>query len=288
MIDPGTRSLIGQENGSLFVKGLRYRVARDIALMDGAIPLTWWVGASNFGDLLSPWLINQMTSLPVVFSEGGGPCYIAIGSVIKRVKEKTVVWGSGSFGTEPKRQLCGEAEYRAVRGPLTRNKLVVAGIDCPRVYGDPALLLPFFFNREIEKTAEIGIVLRWSERKWNGCEFGAGVKKIYLKSEDVEGVLAEILSCKRIISSSLHGLIIADAYSIPNAWLASHTPKGGEFKFYDYFLSVNKIRNSFAFDFERDRVELVNLLSAFEFDSRPIEFDYEPLLQACPFLEPVS
>lgn len=277
-----------QHESSIVRSELRYSVADDILSVDNAIPLTWWVNVENFGDLLSPWLVEKMTGRSVVFNDGSSPCYIAIGSVMRRVRDDTIVWGSGCFGTEPKKQLNANADYRAVRGPLTRNKLRIAKIPCPEVYGDPALLVPFFHYPQVERTHEVGVILRWSEREWNNCKFGSGIKKIYLKTDKVEEVLDDILSCKKIVSSSLHGLIIADAYGIPNAWLASHTPKGGEFKFYDYFLSVNKSRKSAPFDFSSGKVTLSNLLSQFDFDSRKIDFDYEALLRACPLIKPAG
>src|SRR5690606_8331752 len=135
-------------------------------------------------------------------------------SVLKRVTRHSIVWGSGSFGTESKRQLNRDADYRAVRGPLTRAKLRNVGVQCPEVYGDPALLVPFFYWPQVKKEAEVGLVLRWSERSWNALPAGAGVRKIFLKADNIEQVLQQILGCKRIISSSLHGLIIADAYGI--------------------------------------------------------------------------
>jgi pyruvyltransferase len=51
----------------------------------------------------------------------------------------------------------------------------------------------------------------------------------------------ELLQCKNIMSSSLHGLIAADAYNIPNIRVKlSNKLIGGDFKFKDYNLSVNK------------------------------------------------
>ena len=50
-----------------------------------------------------------------------------------------------------------------------------------------------------------------------------------------------MLKCKFIISSGLHGLIVSDAYNIPNSRIRmSDKLVGGDFKFIDYELSVNK------------------------------------------------
>jgi pyruvyltransferase len=83
----------------------------------------------------------------------------------------------------------------------------------------------------------------------------------------------------------LHGLIIADAYGIPNAWLSSDTPKGGEFKFFDYFLSVDKVRYGHSYDVSEHGLEVSTLKKHFDFDSREIKFEPENLLKACPFLK---
>jgi pyruvyltransferase len=275
----------GRTGGGMIRTTLYYDLSPDLIVNEGSVPLTWWINQPNFGDLLSPWLVEKMTKMPVAFNDGSSKCYIAIGSVLKRVTRHSIVWGSGCFGTEAKRQVSRDADYRAVRGPLTRAKLVNVGIRCPEVYGDPALLVPFFYWPTVEITAEVGVILRWSERKWSTIPEGNGVKKIYLKSDNIESVLQDILRCRRVVSSSLHGLIIADAYGIPNAWLASSTPKGGEFKFFDYFLTVNKIRRARSYDFGKYGLDMASLLMRFDFDDRKIDFDYEALLRACPFIQ---
>ena len=50
-----------------------------------------------------------------------------------------------------------------------------------------------------------------------------------------------ICSCEKILSSSLHGLIVSDAYQIPNCWIElTGKISGGHFKYYDYASSVNR------------------------------------------------
>lgn len=284
-----------------FLNQSNYVLSDNLILKNGAIPLTWWTVSPNFGDLLSPYLVEKMTSKPVVhvnlrpgsngklkflnFSKTEAS-YLAIGSIISRAKYNSIVWGSGAFGTEGKKTLAKDAEYLAVRGPLTRNLLRIHGIQCPEVYGDPALLIPQVFNPKVEKKYKIGVILRWSETDWHNTESDSSVKKINFGTDDIEGTLIDILSCEKVFSSSLHGLIIADAYGIPSAWLSSTTPKGLEFKFYDYFLSVNKTQRPQTFDFSANKLTRENLEQKIQFNDNAIEFDSSRLLAACPLISP--
>ena len=154
------------------------------------------------------------------------------------------------------------------------------------MYGDPALLVPAYFAPRVEKTHKYGIVARWSEERWREAGIAPDVKLIDLGSADVEGVIEEMLSCRYIITGSLHGLIMADAYGIPSAWVITGTAEGGAFKFFDYFSTVNKFRNSQPFDFTRPVTAA--RLRDLDYDSRPIRFDHRKLLDACPFLQRVD
>lgn len=270
----------------------------------GKVPLIYWRIAPNFGDLLSPWLFERIVGKAVEPISGRvrpvagfkllkfywrqyrrktPPNYVAIGSIMSRVRDNSQVWGSGSFGTEQACQLNTRAKYFAVRGPLSRLLLLNAGAEVPEVYGDPALLCPLFFPDDVSKTHDIGLVLRWSEASWLQTQGDEHVKIIDLGSYDVEGTLRDILSCRNILSSSLHGLIIADAYGIPNAFLRSASPKGGQFKFLDYFASVDKFRKSVVIP-ERQGLLDLTAVKDVQFDGRTINFEAEKLLAACPFL----
>lgn len=205
-----------------------YVVRPDMPLVDGRIPLIWWTDTANFGDLLSPWLVGRIAGRPVSFASRRSPAsMVAIGSVVTRARAGSLVWGSGSFGSERRSLFNSGARYQAVRGPLTRSKLLDVGIECPRIYGDPALLVPLYFWPAVEKTHDVGVVVRHSEQRWKTVEETTSARIIDFGSMEIEETLRAILSCRRIVSSSLHGLIIADAYGIPNAWLGSERSTGG-------------------------------------------------------------
>jgi hypothetical protein len=249
----------------------------------GKIRVHWWTHAPNFGDVMAPWLVSKLSGRDVEYAAQGEPAYLVIGSILSHVSDNTVVWGVGSFGTETPEELARKAEYLAVRGPLTRNKLVTAGINCPRIYGDPALLAPLVYAPPAEVEHELGIVLRWSERKIYEKIDIPGVKKILLRRDDVEAVIDEMRSCRRIATSSLHGLIVSDAYGIPNAWIDSDTPVGREFKYWDYLISVDKVRQPATCDLLRPGLALQTLMQELSFDSRAHKLDLAPLLDVMPF-----
>ncbi len=255
-------------------------------LNEGRVPVRWFTKADNFGDLLAPWLVSKMTGREVTFFDRERPHYVVIGSILNRTNARSTVWGAGSFGTEDGRRFSSAATYTAVRGPLSRERLIVQDIPCPAVYGDPALLAPAYFAPRVRKTYRYGIVSRWSETRWAESEIGSGVRLIHLGTTDVEGVIEAMLSCRRIVTGSLHGLIMADAYEIPSAWVVTHTAYGGHYKFYDYFATVQKFRDPQHFDVSSP-VTASRLGASLSFDGRPIRFDYRSLLDACPFLRPI-
>jgi pyruvyltransferase len=262
---------------------------------DGKVPVHWWTHAKNFGDLLSPWLVRKITHRDVAYVDCHQINYTTIGSILGHATDNSILWGTGAFGTEkPRRKNQTEfkrfspnANYTAVRGPLTRNILETKGIKCPRVYGDPALLTPRYFTphsvRDEEKYT-LGIILRWSEKSKQKEEFDPRVKVIYLDTDQIEETIQDICSCHNILTTSLHGLIMADAYGIPNAWLYSDTPTGLEFKYWDYLTSVSKVRKPYLHNLSQlPQMGLERIMNEVNFDGRHIDIDLDLLEAACPF-----
>lgn len=249
------------------------------------VPINYWDHVPNFGDLLAPWLVTKMTGKPTILIKDHAlrlkPHYVLVGSILGHVRDGSIVWGTGSFGTETSANI--NADYRAVRGPLTRNRIRTLKGECPPIYGDPGLLCPVFYKPKVEKTHEVGVIIRHSEAAWRKSLEKQDILVIDLKTDKIEETIDQICSCKRIVSSSLHGLILSDAYGIPNAWQDSSTPMGLNFKYWDYLLSVDKVRDPQSFDFRRSDITVQQIIDGMFFDDRALAIDFDALLDANPF-----
>lgn len=163
-----------------------------------------------------------------------------IGSVIQFLTADAVVYGSGFLfeyvaQNFAKKKL--KLDVRAVRGPLTRQKLEEIGYVAPKVYGDPAVLLPIFYTPAIAANKKDFLVIPHWKTVDKYVQLGYPV--LSPLTDDWKKFINEIASAKLIISSSLHGVIIAEAYGIP-AILLDEVEKGNLFKYEDYFLSTGR------------------------------------------------
>lgn len=209
---------------------------------DDRLPLFWWEQPfpGNLGDIINPYVVEGLTGLPPRYARAGqGVC--AIGSIIRFAGDGLPVWGSGT--PRESAELNPKADYRAVRGPLTRAAVQKAGADCPEVYGDPAWLLPLIHARTPETSHETGLILHYTHEE--ACPPLEDVHRIPILCigyPEIEAFLDQLTGCRRIISTSLHGLIIAHAYGVPAAYATLSDSRrqvhGDGMKFQDYFQSV--------------------------------------------------
>ena len=111
--------------------------------------------------------------------------------------------------------------------------------------GDPALILPDLYQPKSyeEKKFKLGIVPHYIDQTDFVSRFDPQGEKSYtvlnIAINKVERFIDRIIECEFIISSSLHGVIIAQAYNIPAVWVEfSDKVIGSGFKFFDFFQSV--------------------------------------------------
>lgn len=210
-----------------------------------ATRLFWWKAKPNFGDSICKDIVAFVSGGDVEWSYPKDADLFGVGSIMQFVRRhfvnngesRATVWGSGVM--KPMDQdFVSHTDFAAVRGPITREFL---GLNVD-VYGDPGLLMPFVLQEKIQQTGKIGIVPHFQQlpRVAKLLEkFGDDVVLISPQQDNHLDVVRQIASCSTVFSSSLHGLVIADAYGIPNVWL---NPMGihphAQLKFYDYAAGV--------------------------------------------------
>jgi len=249
------------------------------------INLHWYNEKINVGDILSPYIISRLFKAKINYTDYKSKDfkYFAIGSIIERADNNTIIWGSGLIRADST-LINKPLLICAVRGPLTRDLLKAQQIDCPEVYGDPALLLPKIYNpKRIIKKYRLGIIPHYVDKQseyLSNCYKMKDILIIDVQNKNPIKFIDQVLSCELIGSSSLHGLIIADAYAIPSVWLQFSEKVIGEgFKFRDYFASVKRKTNQPLH--VNKEISIDNIYENSE--KYKIEIDVEKLYHSAPF-----
>lgn len=218
------------------------------------VRMYWWDQKKNFGDLIGPWLVQKISGRQVVntmWEEEGrdAPGLLTVGSLLHSLRRPGLdVWGAGSMMTLNAayvERLSGRRprKIHAIRGWRTYKELSTKlGWDVPKVYGDPALLLPRFHRPRQGGVAagRIAIVPHYFHK----AIFDSAGPEFHVVdvARDPEVVVDEIASSRACISTSLHGVIVAHAYGVPWTWLrvADHPLRGDTFKFEDFFTVMDR------------------------------------------------
>lgn len=239
------------------IRDLYLYVVRRAIVVNGYVDDHTWKGIRhrNWGDDLNYYFLKELTGRPIVFYNNFKLAkwlrfknYLCIGTLLDGSaykNEATIVWGSGASGEN--RGLSRPCIILSVRGQLTLDYLKKHSIISPESFGDPALLLPLVYKASVTKRYRMGVIPHVVDQKHPLLtelkdKYSKDILIIdlanYRKWTDV---IDQICSCERILSSSLHGLIVSDAYQVPNCWIElTGNISGGLFKFYDYASSVER------------------------------------------------
>lgn len=263
---------------------------------------------SNCGDLIGPYLYRKWQGRSVGFcgtarSPVGEPFYITCGSNLNNnlTPKRSIVWGTGVMSKTIR--LGKPKEVHAVRGKITQRVLQNAGIACPSVYGDPGLLMPLVYDPRKDAAVDVDAAAQPT------TAFRLGLLPHYVDYDDVraqfadtadnvividlcrplEQVIDDIVSCTHTLSSSLHGLVLSHAYSIPTAWAKTKAKLGGDnckfpdhySVFYDNYETLEPLKQMNEIE---SFVDTVAEIESYPQPDEPI--DLTDLYDCCPFSPP--
>jgi Polysaccharide pyruvyl transferase. len=208
----------------------------------------WWAATPNFGDRITEDVVAYVSGQEIKRENAANADIFAIGSIMLDVRRgirrgnegQPWIWGSGAL-RPMNTDFVDHIRVAAVRGPITRELL---GLKTD-VFGDPGVLMSLVLDEKIAKTGRIGVIPHFtkiSETAERLAGLGDEVMIIDPAQENHLDVVRQIAGCEAVFSSSLHGLIVADAFGVPNVWL---DPDGNHdcarLKFYDYAAGVGRV-----------------------------------------------
>ena len=211
------------------------------------IRLFWYRREANFGDALSPVVVGHVSGRPVEWTPKDAAELFACGSLMRMVAAgvetarapRPVVWGSGCMGPVG----CGFldlVDVALVRGPVTAALLERADTR----FGDPGLLAAEAVGDLPARQDKVGIVPHLTKRNDPALAALAAAEpriEVIDPTGEPADVVRRIASCAYVLSSSLHGLVVADACGVPNEWLEPWGQHAhAALKFHDYAASVGR------------------------------------------------
>lgn len=197
----------------------------------------------NFGDELGPLIVERILQTNSEANETTkvdffpDKVFFSVGSVTHVAKNGDAIWGSGALGGIKPALSKGVnyLEIYALRGPLTKHELEkvhqIEGI--PEIFGDPGILFPMLFPEIVPSSKSK--VLQISHIDDLDPQTPPGVTHISANNHPFK-VARAIMGAELILTSSLHGKILSDAYGKHSVLYQGE--KTRPFKFHDYSIAI--------------------------------------------------
>lgn len=219
----------------------------------------------NMGDQLNRLVLDRLFGFEAEPADPEDAEMFGIGSHLSLLanvnparKPPVAVWGTGfisKLSTTARIPATG-IEFRVVRGEMSRRVLerkLGRTLDIPT--GDPGLLASLLFTEPVPKAHRLGVIPHFRERddpRFPELARLSDDSVVIDLTGDPLAVIREIAACELVISSSLHGLIVADSFGIPNLHVkVSDRVNGDGFKFADYYSAFGIEHRSFDLNSER-------------------------------------
>lgn len=245
-----------------------------------------WCLSCNFGDNLTGYLIEKITGKFPVYIDMGVkvPKVIGPGSILNWCDGTCMAWTCGIANAGD--NINPNTKIFSVRGPIARERALKCGAKCPDIFGDGGLLLNRFYHPKLNtylSGSEIGIIPHWRDQ-YDSMDFieKHGFKFINV-FDPIEKVADQIVSCYKILSSSLHGIITADSYGVPaNRLIVTGKIGGDNTKFDDHDLAVLGTKRKTWNIKDLESLKPEEIYKMIEIPKKPT-WDNDKILKARPF-----
>jgi pyruvyltransferase len=194
----------------------------------------YWEKQPNFGDALNVPLLEHFAHITAVWDTPDQAHLAVIGSVLHSLPASGwtgVVAGAGMISDKFTCDLTS-ATVLGLRGPRTVEQVKLpSGADY--VLGDPALLASELVHVR-RRHHPIGVVPHWSDQELYLREFERSIRGGYPAPVLIDPagppleVIRQIGECHVIVTSSLHGAIVADSFGIPRRIEQTPAMKAGD------------------------------------------------------------
>ncbi len=227
---------VGRRLGLLSVKlhvdrSYSSATTRLVRRFDKALP-AFWFATDNFGDAMSPDILARASGIRPIYCPRGSGRVLTTGSILHRASSGDVICGSGSLFPATK-SFDESTTVLAVRGPRTAE--LIRGTKVPDVFGDPAQLLPELFDWPAVEQTLNGPIFVPHHSDLEAVRQRSNRFNIVSPLLPWRDVVDQIRAAELVLASSLHGLIVAEAFGRPAVWVSTQGQlAGGEHKFLDY------------------------------------------------------
>lgn len=211
---------------------------------------TYWIPCdNNWGDIFSENIFSRLYNIQLLKVPPTEAQLFCTGSILTSLPSgySGHILGTGAWDWKDNTSVrdIRTANTWLLRGKLTRNCYLT---NKEPLLGDPGILA-YLFAKPCEKQYELGVIPHYVDKfnpevlKWK--QQGAHIIDI---QSGFQNVIDEANKCKKIVSSSLHGLILCDSLGIPNRWVGwDRRVLSRGFKFNDYYSVYNEKFNAFSY-----------------------------------------
>ena len=261
------------------------------------------------GDQLNPLIIKKIWGIEIVKSSpykciissisSGLGAFTTGGHRFRGLKQRicgyfckpVYIWGTGFIKKKGKGgdgSFYRKMNFCTVRGFLSKERIesiLNYKLDIP--VGDGGILASYLINNPIIKKYDVGIIPHWRERD---SKIFKDLQEYYPNSiiinvcDNAINVVEQISKCRVIVSSSLHGLIVADSFNIPNIHIVvSNKLLGDGFKFDDYYSAYHL--NHIFFDLSKEKAPSIEwIINNYAIKEEDVSIMKEQMIASFPFV----